>query len=196
MTPARPRSPSPTSPLRYAFWLAGAVLAQACLSKEPSREVPPPAVPEQQAPTAPESEQEPAPAPTMAPPAAAPSREERVESGAASPAEDAPKSAGDESSAPRKRSAPARAKSTRPGTSGGGLGAPEALMQRLDREVSLSTPDCPSARDRKKAICDLASQICRLVERDPNAVSAERYCDEAKQRCSDAEERTSLRCSE
>ncbi|MEO8184806.1 MAG: hypothetical protein ABI895_38855 [Deltaproteobacteria bacterium] len=41
-----------------------------------------------------------------------------------------------------------------------------------------STPDCPSARDRKQAICDLASQICQLVDRDPDVASVESYCDD------------------
>ncbi len=195
MTSARPRSPRLPSPLRFALGLALAALAQACLSQEPSREVPPPAVPESQAPTTPEAEETSTPAPP-AEKEAAPSRAESAEPSAAPPAQAAPKSAADaEARSPSKPSAP-RARAARPGASGSGLEAPDTLMQRLDREVSLSTPDCPSARDRKKSICDLATQICRLVERDPNAASTERYCDEARQRCSDAEERTSLRCTD
>ena len=68
------------------------------------------------------------------------------------------------------------------------------LRQRLDDAVKLSTPDCPSARERKQAICDLAQQICQMVDRDPDVASVESYCDDAKQRCSDAEKRTAQRC--
>jgi hypothetical protein len=60
--------------------------------------------------------------------------------------------------------------------------------------VKLSTPDCPSARERKQAICDLAQQICQMVDRDPDIASVESYCDDARQRCSDAEKRTAQRC--
>jgi len=69
-----------------------------------------------------------------------------------------------------------------------------ALRQRLDDAVKLSTPDCPSARERKQAICDLAQQICQMVDRDPDVASVESYCDDAKQRCNDAEKRTTQRC--
>jgi hypothetical protein len=68
------------------------------------------------------------------------------------------------------------------------------LRQRLDDVVKQSTPNCPSARERKQAICDLASQICQLVDQDPDVASVESYCDDAKQRCSEAERRTSQRC--
>jgi len=71
---------------------------------------------------------------------------------------------------------------------------PQVLRQRLDDAVKLSTPDCPSARERKQAICDLANQICQLVDRDPDVASVESYCDDAKQRCSEAERRTAQRC--
>jgi len=69
-----------------------------------------------------------------------------------------------------------------------------ALRQQLDDAVKLSTPDCPSARERKQAICDLAQQICQMVDRDPDVASVESYCGDAKQRCSDAEKRTAQRC--
>ena len=70
----------------------------------------------------------------------------------------------------------------------------QSLVQRLDDAVRLGTPDCPSARQRKTAICDLARQICELVDRDPNVASVAQYCDDAKQRCSEAEQRTIERC--
>jgi len=75
-----------------------------------------------------------------------------------------------------------------------GAGVPSSLLQRLDNAVSLDTPDCPSARERRKSICDLASQICKLVDRDPNVASVEGYCDDARQRCNEAGRRTAERC--
>ena len=70
----------------------------------------------------------------------------------------------------------------------------QSLHQRLDDAVRLSTPDCPSARERKQSICDLAQQICQMVDRDPDVASVESYCNDAKQRCSEAEKRTAQRC--
>lgn len=69
-----------------------------------------------------------------------------------------------------------------------------ALRQRLERAYRAGSPDCPSARDRKRAVCDLASQICQLTDRDPNVASVAEYCSEAKERCSEAERRTQERC--
>jgi len=84
-----------------------------------------------------------------------------------------------------------------------GLGASEdaeptaaELRSRLDQAYGAASPDCPSARDRKKAVCDLASQICQLTDRDPNVASVAEYCDQAKRRCSEAERRTGERCPE
>jgi hypothetical protein len=70
------------------------------------------------------------------------------------------------------------------------------LRRRLDRAYSASSPDCPSARERKKAVCDLATQICSLTDRDPNVASVAEYCDDARRRCNDAGRRTSERCPE
>lgn len=67
-------------------------------------------------------------------------------------------------------------------------------MLELGRAVKLGAPDCPSAESRKKAVCDLAGQICQLVERDPNVASVAQYCEDAKQRCSEATRRTAARC--
>jgi hypothetical protein len=69
-----------------------------------------------------------------------------------------------------------------------------ALRQRLDRAYRAGSPDCPSARERKKAVCDLATQICQLTDRDPNVASVAEYCSEAKARCSQADRRTQERC--
>jgi hypothetical protein len=80
----------------------------------------------------------------------------------------------------------------------GGAGAepqkPAALRAQLERAERAATPDCPSARERKKAVCDLAGQICSLTERDPNVASVAEYCADARQRCNDAERRTAQSC--
>jgi hypothetical protein len=73
--------------------------------------------------------------------------------------------------------------------------SPKALFEQL-QSLKLATPDCPSARDRSKAICDLASQICGLMERDPDVASTLEYCHNAKSRCTEATRRTSERCGE
>ena len=72
--------------------------------------------------------------------------------------------------------------------------SPDLLRQRLGAAVNLATPDCPAARERKQAICDLAAQICRLVDDDPNVASVMQYCDNARKRCGEAGERISERC--
>jgi hypothetical protein len=74
--------------------------------------------------------------------------------------------------------------------------SPAALMERLSEEVKAAAPDCPSARERRKAICDLASQICQLTDRDPNVASVEQYCGDARQRCGEAGRRTQERCND
>jgi hypothetical protein len=77
-------------------------------------------------------------------------------------------------------------------------GAEEAqgdrLRQRLDRAYRAGSPNCPAARDRKKAVCDLAAQICQLIDRDPNVASVAEYCADAKERCAEAQRRTEERC--
>jgi len=190
------------APPAHALWLlCAAGLLHACYSKEPAREAP------SAPPPPPAAEPEPAAVQPTAPPEAAPSMDTDSEASGAAPAKPAPpasvqsapkaKSAGEARRARPSAGAPAREEADEaPAESKRALSQPETLMQRLDREVSLATPDCPSARDRKKAICDLANQICRLVDRDPNVASAERYCDEAKQRCADAGERTLSRCGD
>ena len=76
----------------------------------------------------------------------------------------------------------------------GRLDQPEQLMERLDRAMRSGAADCPSAETRKKAVCDLAGQICQLVDRDPNVASVVQYCADAKERCSEASRRTRERC--
>lgn len=73
--------------------------------------------------------------------------------------------------------------------------SPKALFEQLQK-LKLATADCPSARDRTKAICGLASQICGLMERDPDVASTLEYCHNAKERCTDATRRTTERCGE
>jgi hypothetical protein len=116
------------------------------------------------------------------------------------PATPAPSSAKPDEQTRRRQTPPA--KRARPNGRGAAPGAdfaeapltPQLLRQRLDDAVKLSTPDCPSARDRKQAICDLANQICQLVDRDPDVASVESYCDDARQRCNEAGRRTAQRC--
>lgn len=76
----------------------------------------------------------------------------------------------------------------------GRLEQPEQLMERLDRAMRSGAADCPSAESRRKAVCDLAGQICQLVDRDPNVASVVQYCRDAKERCSEASRRTRERC--
>jgi hypothetical protein len=146
-----------------------------------------------------------------APPAPAPEREEQggapLEKDKAEPAPAAPQLA---PAAPPAASPPRPVKPAAKGRATG-KSAPSAealdwdlgaapgdrartLRQRLDDAVRLSTPDCRSARERKEAICDLAQQICQMVERDPDVASVESYCDDAKRRCNQAEQRTAQRC--
>lgn len=183
--------------------LLGAVACQACFAKEPAREAAPPATPPPAA--APEpSPPTPEEAPAAAPESAEPSR---ATGGAAEP-----KKAGPGVQA-TPRSAPGRA-APRQRSEASGLerddsaadekeeearskpkvGSAELLMQRLGTAVNLATPDCPSARERRRAICDLAAQICRLVDNDPNVASVVEYCSDARKRCSDAGQRIAERC--
>jgi hypothetical protein len=75
-----------------------------------------------------------------------------------------------------------------------GAAPSDELRQRLERAYRAGTPDCPSARDRRKAVCDLAAQICQLIDRDPNVAAVAEYCADAKERCADAQRRTEERC--
>lgn len=184
----------------------GVLGCQSCMSREPAREEAPrspaPAPPE---PVQPQEEtlegesdnemrrEEPArdqrsvgtpmkaaperPAPTSAPKASSVARPERkagARGRAQAPAE-APGAADDE-------------------LQKGRIEQPEQLMERLDRAVRSGAADCPSAETRKKAVCDLAAQICELVDRDPNVASVVQYCADAKERCSEASRRTRERC--
>jgi len=166
-------------------------------TKEAPREPPPRA-----------QEEQPAPAPKTSAPALAPTAEPEV-----APAEperqDESGSAydfGAKPAAPTKPAAKVRARPEAPAAgpprrSDGDHRAkskeddsPEALRRELSKAVELSTPDCPAARERKQAICDLAGQLCQLVDRDPDVASVESYCADARQRCSEAERRTAERC--
>jgi hypothetical protein len=188
---------------RYFAALLGAAACQACFAKEPAREAAPPAPPP------PAAAPDPAPAAPVAP-AEAPATEavesaepSRASGGAPEQKKTAPK-VGRSRSAPvsglRERreaseerdDSAADAEEAAPRKSKGS--SAELLMQRLGTAENLGTPDCPSARDRKRAICDLAAQICRLVDNDPNVASVVEYCSDARKRCSDAEHRIAQRC--
>lgn len=191
-------------PVAVLAWL-GSVSCQSCVSQEPAREAAP------RSPAAHPAEPRPPRAESLegatdrARRRASPADEQRT--GTAQPA--SPRSAPAEGS----RAAPERKAGPRRGAaSSGSAPAPSAsaeadavlpgledeprqLMHRLDRAHGLATPDCPSAKLRKKAVCDLAAQICQLVDRDPNVASVTRYCETAKQRCTDASRRTAERCA-
>jgi hypothetical protein len=185
--------------------LAVAALALGCFTQKPSGE---------SAPAAPATTPEPAEPADVAPAPPAPASEPLVEQkkdepasgkGAApqSPAAAPTGTSTSRSRAPAKPAAKARSASpeaaeeserTIGGNADGAEGDAPALRQRLDRAYRAGSPDCPSARERKKAVCDLATQICQLTDRDPNVASVAEYCSEAKQRCSQAERRTQERC--
>jgi len=187
-------------------WLARLLLvslaAGAC-TKEAPRE-PPPRAEEPEAETAPKTT-EPAPPPPAAPePSELQLRQQSSDelefgAGKAAPAKPAAPAAKKGRSPAAAQEAPRRAAPSegnaidldQPKDDGA---SPEALRRELSKAVDLSTPDCPSARERKQAICDLASQLCQLVDRDPDVASVEAYCSEARQRCNEAERRTAERC--
>lgn len=203
-----------TGALRGASALAALVLAAGCFKQQPAEERAP--APSEEVSAEPASAAPPIPTPPPGAPMPSATSVERR----ASPADDqggadlnrsgAGRAAPSPPLAPQKPAAKARsgartevsAEADRP--LGGALRAepepdPEAparLRQRLDRAYRANTPDCPSARERKKAVCDLASQICQLIDRDPNVASVAEYCAEAKERCTAAERRTAERCAE
>jgi hypothetical protein len=189
---------------RLGLGLAGLALALGCFTQKPSRESTPsaPAMPA----AAPSSEAE-LPAEQAAPPplpSSESSREQKQEepaSGKGAPPAASPSVAPPRRAAPAKPASKARSASPESAADraiGGNADDVErdapALRQRLDRAYRAGSPDCPSARERKKAVCDLATQICQLTDRDPNVASVAEYCSEAKQRCSQAEQRTQERC--
>jgi hypothetical protein len=202
------RNPRPTGRSQRRWWKLGAslaVLALGCFAQKPSGETAPSAPEEPPAEEAAPAEGAPAPASeslekkseepasgkgvapqnqglTPAPPPTAPARR----AAPAKPATPARKSASPEGAAESERAIGGNAEDAK-------HDAP-VLRQRLDRAYRAASPDCPSARERKKAVCDLATQICQLTDRDPNVASVAEYCAEAKERCSEAERRTIERC--
>lgn len=198
----RPSSGRRRANLAFSVGLLQAVFAVAggCLSPPPSRDsAPGPALPPP--PPAP-AETAPLPAPAAASPAAAPATEGKASAGEAEESQPGANEARRDRapSPPRAASKRARSASERSPSDNelGGAGAepqkPAELRAQLDRAERAATPDCPSARERKKAVCDLAGQICRLTDRDPNVASVAEYCADAKQRCNEAERRTAQSC--
>jgi hypothetical protein len=197
----------------YSWGRPGAAVALALLlglalpgcGKEAAREAPPqtgrPSEPAPPPPAEPTPPAEPGVSPEMLDkdraadeaPAAAPSAPPRPASKPAAPSgRGAPRAASPPPSKAARETAPEGDLDF--GVGGEAPLTPQLLYQRLDGLVKQSTPDCPSARDRKQAICDLAGQICQMVEHDPDVASVESYCDDAKHRCSEAERRTAQRC--
>jgi hypothetical protein len=78
----------------------------------------------------------------------------------------------------------------------GALALSQELSERLNDAAALASPDCASARQRKRTICDLAEQICGLSDRDPNLASVAEYCEIAQRRCNEAGQRTRQRCDD
>lgn len=205
-TNTRPRGPrlgASRAGLPLAAWLA---LGLGCFAQKPSGESAP------TAPPAPEL-QEPAPPPAELEPAREAPGEKKQEEPASGRA--APDRRGLAPPPPAGAPAPSEAAPAKPASKARSRARPErseeseraiggdaddlareapALRQRLDRAYRAGSPDCPSARERSKAVCDLAAQICQLTDRDPNVASVAEYCAEAKQRCSAAERRTHERC--
>lgn len=191
---------------RYLAALLTAAACHGCFAKEPAREAAPPAPPPPAAAPEPASPAAPAEAPAAEAESAQPSPASggAAEQKKAAPSVGAPRPAPARAAPLRQRrdtqsyehddGAAADAEESAPRKSKGG--SAELLMQRLGTAVNLATPDCPSARDRKRAICDLAAQICRLVDNDPNVASVIEYCSDARKRCSDAEQRIAERCDE
>lgn len=168
-----------------------ALLALAC-GREPAREPPPPAAAPQSPLPEHEKKVEGAPAeesaaqPTPAEPAAAP---------AAAPPPPASIRPAAKPTLPRSKIDRRARSEDRSESTGDDARADTALLrQRLQDALRQATPDCPAARSRKQAICELAHQICQMVDRDPEIASVEAYCADARQRCSEAEQRTAERC--
>jgi hypothetical protein len=181
------------------------LMALGCFTQKPSSESAPGAAPEAPAPG--HELRTPAPAP----PSPAESLEEKREAPApvkgaerSTPAGAAVPPASSAPLSPRKKAAAKARSGAQPeaerdrserAVGGGGSESPsDPLRRRLDRAYRAGTPDCPSARDRKKAVCDLAAQICQLIDRDPNVASVAEYCADAKERCAEAQRRTEERC--
>ena len=180
--------------------LVAVSVAGGCLSPPPSRESAPAPAPPPPAPTAP-AEAAPLPAPAREAPGAASTTEGKASAGEAEMQQPSADEGRRDRSPPAPRAASKRARSDAERSASdalGGTGAepqkPAELRAQLERAERAATPDCPSARQRKKAVCDLAGQICRLTDRDPNVASVAEYCADAKQRCSDAERRTAQSC--
>jgi hypothetical protein len=185
------------------LWL---LMGVSCFAQRPSSESAPSSAPEAPAPATPALAE---PAPPAAP-AESPERKRQQSPGSGKDAAESSTRAARPPAAtvplaPQKRAAPkdrsmpkSKAEDDRGEREIGGAANEEAnpheLRQRLDRAYRAGSPDCPSARDRKKAVCDLASQICQLIDRDPNVASVAEYCADAKDRCAEAERRTRERC--
>jgi hypothetical protein len=185
---------------RAPLWACLGLAALACLSPKPSGESAPRPAPMSEPPEAPEA------APLVGP--SAPAADEAGKAGApasspGNPAGGVGAATGQANPKPAERKSKERSAVPRKAAANAISAEPEATIQpagelrrRLDRAYAASSPDCPSARERKQAVCDLATQICALTDRDPNVASVAEYCEEARRRCSDAERRTSQRCPE
>jgi hypothetical protein len=76
-------------------------------------------------------------------------------------------------------------------------GATKALSQATDAfesAVALADLDCTLVQSLKARICDLAARICKLEGESPPASGSAARCEDAKESCTRAEDRTAERC--
>jgi hypothetical protein len=128
-------------------------------------------------------------APMSPPPASAPEAEAPSGGGFAPPP-----------SAPKRSQRPAEPAQRVRGPNGEQWLLEDAKRESLEWErkernaLSLSKPDCKTAREHRDNICRLAERICDLRPQGPNTVSITDYCTDARTRCGDATERYSDVC--
>ena len=73
--------------------------------------------------------------------------------------------------------------------------APQAdIADALTSGRSEDGPDCPSARDLRDRICELAEAICALAARSDAAPETTASCETARTSCKDARERVAVTC--
>lgn len=68
------------------------------------------------------------------------------------------------------------------------------LSRDMDRALSLSVPDCSQASLLRDQICDLATSICRLADRNPSKEELANQCKDGQSRCERASQRIRRAC--
>jgi hypothetical protein len=64
----------------------------------------------------------------------------------------------------------------------------------LEKALSLSTPDCVTAKQLRDRVCDLAEHICRLAD-ESSGSSVQQLCGDGRGRCADAKRRYGETCA-